>query len=52
MQRLSPGIKKEIIHFLLTTATKRILDERKEHDIKLINNKSENPYYECLKKTI
>lgn len=30
MKRLSTETKKEIMHFFLTTATKRLLDERQE----------------------
>lgn len=33
MKRLAPETKKEIIHFFLTTATKRILDERKADSV-------------------
>lgn len=30
MKRLAPETKKDIMHFFLSTATKRILDERKQ----------------------
>jgi hypothetical protein len=53
MKRLSPETKKEIMHFFLATATKRILDERKDLNKKSIStDKSENQHYERIKNII